>query len=69
MVQCVPACGASLYRLHGRGIQCSLSGAPLFIPTSCRRALRLVLSLCLGLVVDPEQQTVVHNLKTFQNLT
>lgn len=69
MVQRVPAGGASLDRLHGSGIQSSLSCAPRFVPSSCRRTLRLVLSLGLGFVVDPEQQTVVHDLETFQNLT
>lgn len=69
MVQRVPACGASQDGLHGRGIQGSLSCVPLLVPTGCRWALRLVLSLGLGFVVDPQQQTVVHNLKAFQNLT
>lgn len=69
MIQSVPACGASLYRLHCGGIQGSLSCGLLFIPTACRWALGLMLSLSLCLVVDPKQQTVVHDLKTLQHQT
>lgn len=69
MVKRVPACGASLYRLHRSGIQGSLSCRLLFIPAACKWALGLMLFLCLCLVVDPKQQTIVHDFKTLQHLT
>ena len=67
VVQCVPACFPSLNRLHGSRVEGSLWGWLLVI-APCGRALGLLLPLSLVLVMDTQQQAVVHDLKTLQHL-
>lgn len=68
MFHCVPACGPALYGLHSGGIESPLSCRLLLIAASCWWALGLIFFLCQGLVVNAKQQTVIHDLKAFQNL-
>lgn len=68
MFHCIPACGPALYGLHSGGIESPLSCRLLLIAASCWWALGLIFFLCQGLVVNAKQQTVIHDLKTFQDL-
>lgn len=61
--------GSSLDWLHGCGVQGLLLGHRPLLIAAALRALHLPLPLRLVHIVNPEQQTVVHDLKTFQHLS